>query len=87
MAVPAFPEPGKTAAGVLFLGRPRVMKNHGEWLHSLGEKQERAKCLFLASAGAVKKNASKVLTQCRQMANRFLETNVLSASPSAMYRT
>ena len=26
------------------------------------------------------KNASKVLTQCRQMANRFLETNVLSGN-------
>ena len=54
------------------------MKNHGEWLSAVGESQERAKCLFLASAGAVKKNAVKVLTQCRQMAKRFLETYVLS---------
>ena len=74
LAVPEFPPPGSLSGGVMFLGRERVMKNWGELLVTDAEQQpERAKCLFLASAAAVGRSASKALAQCRLQGAKYIE--------------
>ena len=73
LAVPEFPPPGSKAGGVMFLGKERVMKNHGELLVTDASQQpERAKCLFLASAAAVGRSAGKALAQCRLQGSKYV---------------
>ena len=69
--LPDFLKPGESGTAVLF-GERWGVKDHGELLSVGGDEPERAKCLYLSIAAALKVDPSELLSSLRARARQFV---------------
>ena len=78
--LPDFLKLGESGTAVLF-GERWGVKDHGELLAVGGDEPERAKCLYLSIAAALKMDPAELLSALRARARRFRRRKRVSSFP------